>query len=73
MSDRVSWMGADNNWNRYYSGKGDLNGCGCSMEDENECAGEFLCNCDAISGSDSGVITSKNNLPVLRFDFYLTA
>lgn len=66
ISDRVTWMGANNEWNKYFNGKGDQNGCACSMDGENSCYGEFLCNCDAQDGSDSGLLENKESLPVLR-------
>lgn len=65
VSDRVIWMGFDNEWNRYYNGKGQENGCQCSMDGENTCYGEFLCNCDATDGNDDGLLENKDSLPVL--------
>ena len=65
ISDRVTWMGANNEWNKYFSGKGADNGCACSMDGENNCDGGFLCNCDANDGSDVGLLENKDSLPVL--------
>ena len=66
ISDRVTWMGSNNEWNKYYSGKGEVNGCACSIDGENNCYGGFLCNCDAQDGSDNGLLENKDSLPVLR-------
>ena len=50
--------------NVYFSGTGEIDGCGCSMGDENECEGGYLCNCDASDLGDVGSITNKAALPI---------
>ena len=66
LSDRVLWTGPLGSAaeHRYFNGNGASNGCACSMGETNECDGDYLCNCDATSGRDSGAILKKSDLPI---------
>ena len=64
ISDRITWQGFDDSLNQYFDRNGEKEGCGCSMNNDTECVGGFLCNCDASDEGDTGIISNKDALPI---------